>query len=152
MYVMNYKTYYNVKTLESYLYIITTHVTLYLDYLLGNSYLNNNYVVFFEYELMLSSVSCIISKYCLLLIFIGTTITFIPMQCVGFNVMPRRILDFPDTVNSWNYLSSLGSLTTLISFFLLITMFISSYCLEMIKLFHEFIFYDVTVSGKSQLM
>ena len=43
------------------------------------------------------------------------------MHCVGFNVMPRRILDFPDTLNSWNYISSLGSLTTLMSFFLIRT-------------------------------
>ena len=89
-------------------------VAFYLCIILGNIMIS-----FYECELMLSSVSCIISKYNLLLIFIGITITFIPMQCVGFNVMPRRILDFPDTVNSWNYLSSLGSLTTLISFFLL---------------------------------
>jgi heme/copper-type cytochrome/quinol oxidase subunit 1 len=41
------------------------------------------------------------------------------MHFLGFNVMPRRIPDFPDYVNCWNYMSSLGSGITLISFFLL---------------------------------
>ena len=79
----------------------------------------SSYLMFYDWELIISSVSSIISRYHLIVTFIGITVTFIPMQCVGFNVMPRRILDFPDTVNSWNYISSLGSLTTLISFFLL---------------------------------
>ena len=33
--------------------------------------------------------------------------------------LPRRIPDFPDYFNSWNYLSSIGSGITLISFFYL---------------------------------
>ena len=37
-----------------------------------------------------------------------------PMHFLGFNVMPRRIPDFPDYFNSWNYLSSIGSGITLI--------------------------------------
>jgi len=34
--------------------------------------------------------------------------------------MPRRVPDFPDILNSWNYISSIGSGITLISFFLVI--------------------------------
>jgi len=34
--------------------------------------------------------------------------------------MPRRIPDFPDILTSWNYISSIGSGITLISFFLVI--------------------------------
>ena len=43
-----------------------------------------------------------------------------PMHFLGFNLMPRRIPDFPDYFNSWNYLSSIGSGITLISFGMLI--------------------------------
>jgi len=34
----------------------------------------------------------------------------------GFNVMPRRIPDFPDSFHSWNFLSSIGSGITFLSF------------------------------------
>jgi heme/copper-type cytochrome/quinol oxidase subunit 1 len=44
----------------------------------------------------------------------GILLTFTPMHFLGFNVMPRRIPDFPDYFNSWNYLSSIGSGITLI--------------------------------------
>jgi heme/copper-type cytochrome/quinol oxidase subunit 1 len=37
--------------------------------------------------------------------------------------MPRRVPDFPDILNSWNYISSIGSGITLISFFLLVVFF-----------------------------
>jgi len=33
-----------------------------------------------------------------------------------FNVMPRRIPDFPDSFHSWNFLSSIGSGITFLSF------------------------------------
>ena len=61
-----------------------------------------------------------ISKYHLIMTFFGILLTFTPMHFLGFNVMPRRIPDFPDYFNSWNYLSSIGSGITLISFFYLI--------------------------------
>jgi cytochrome c oxidase subunit 1 len=48
--------------------------------------------------------------------FIGILITFSPMHFLGFNVMPRRIPDFPDSFHSWNFLSSIGSGITLLSF------------------------------------
>ena len=38
------------------------------------------------------------------------------MHFLGFNVMPRRIPDFPDSFHSWNFLSSIGSGITLLSF------------------------------------
>merc|ERR1712078_339377 len=42
-----------------------------------------------------------------------------PMHFLGFNVMPRRIPDFPDSFHSWNFLSSIGSGITLLSFAIL---------------------------------
>ena len=38
------------------------------------------------------------------------------MHFLGFNVMPRRIPDFPDSFHSWNFLSSIGSGITFLSF------------------------------------
>ena len=47
-------------------------------------------------NLLLSSSSTL-SLYHLHLIFIGILLTFSPMHFLGFNVMPRRILDPPAT-------------------------------------------------------
>merc|ERR1712050_296225 len=48
-----------------------------------------------------------LSLYHLVLTFVGILLTFSPMHFLGFNVMPRRIPDFPDSFHSWNFLSSI---------------------------------------------
>merc|ERR1711904_59123 len=65
---------------------------------------------------LLPSSSCTLSLYHLVLTFVGILLTFSPMHFLGFNVMPRRIPDFPDSFHSWNFLSSIGSGITLLSF------------------------------------
>ena len=65
-----------------------------------------------------------LSLYHLVCTFFGILLTFTPMHFLGFNLMPRRIPDFPDYFNSWNYLSSIGSGITLISFGMLISLLI----------------------------
>merc|ERR1712162_34100 len=65
---------------------------------------------------LLSSSSSTLSLYHLVLTFVGILLTFSPMHFLGFNVMPRRIPDFPDSFHSWNFLSSIGSGITLLSF------------------------------------
>merc|ERR1711981_629660 len=57
----------------------------------------------------LPSSSSTLSLYHLISTFIGILLTFSPMHFLGFNVMPRRIPDFPDSFHSWNFLSSIGS-------------------------------------------
>merc|ERR1711966_619084 len=64
----------------------------------------------------LPSSSSTLSLYHLVLTFVGILLTFSPMHFLGFNVMPRRIPDFPDSFHSWNLLSSIGSGITLLSF------------------------------------
>ncbi|EAA20795.1 cytochrome c oxidase subunit I-related, partial [Plasmodium yoelii yoelii] len=48
-----------------------------------------------------------------ILFFIGVVLTFLPMHFLGFNVMPRRIPDYPDALNGWNMICSIGSTMTL---------------------------------------
>merc|ERR1712189_77789 len=68
------------------------------------------------YEFPTFSSSSRNSIYHLVLTLIGILLTFSPMHFLGFNVMPRRIPDFPDSFHSWNFLSSIGSGITLLSF------------------------------------
>merc|ERR1712204_141247 len=51
----------------------------------------------------------------ILFLFFIILLTFSPMHFLGFNVMPRRIPDFPDSFHSWNFLSSIGSGITFLS-------------------------------------
>ena len=53
------------------------------------------------------------ARFHFLLSFFGINLTFTPMHFLGFNLQPRRIPDFPDNFNSWNFLSSIGSGLTL---------------------------------------
>merc|ERR1712159_693036 len=57
----------------------------------------------------LISPSSSLALYHLVLTLVGVLLTFSPMHFLGFNVMPRRIPDFPDSFHSWNFLSSIGS-------------------------------------------
>ena len=67
-------------------------------------------------KILLPSSSCTLSLYHLVSTFIGILLTFSPMHFLGFNVMARRIPDFPDSFHSWNFLSSIGSGITFLSF------------------------------------
>ena len=62
-------------------------------------------------------------RYHFIMTFFGILLTFTPMHFLGFNVMPRRIPDFPDYFHSWNFLSSIGSGITFLSFGLLLEPF-----------------------------
>merc|ERR1712097_144605 len=78
-------------------------------------------IMFFQEKILgsnnfLSSSSSSNSIYHFVLTLVGILLTFSPMHFLGFNVMPRRIPDFPDSFHSWNFLSSIGSGITLLSF------------------------------------
>merc|ERR1711953_1154253 len=67
-------------------------------------------------DLALHDTYYVVAHYHLVLTFVGILLTFSPMHFLGFNVMPRRIPDFPDSFHSWNFLSSIGSGITFLSF------------------------------------
>jgi cytochrome c oxidase subunit 1 len=74
------------------------------------------FYLYYIFPFLLYNLYSLLSLYHLIIVFIGIVLTFSPMHFIGFNIIPRRIPDCPDSFHSWNFLSSIGSGITLISF------------------------------------
>jgi heme/copper-type cytochrome/quinol oxidase subunit 1 len=55
-----------------------------------------------------------------IILFIGVNLVFLPQHNLGFNGMQRRVFDYPDSFWNMNYISSFGSIISLIASVLLI--------------------------------
>jgi hypothetical protein len=61
------------------------------------------------------------------LTFVGVNLTFFPMHFLGIAGMPRRIPDYPDIYWAWNYISSVGSLVSVIGILVFFWLILNMY-------------------------
>nr|YP_005089251.1 cytochrome c oxidase subunit I [Flustra foliacea]AEX16056.1 cytochrome c oxidase subunit I [Flustra foliacea] len=71
------------------------------------------------------------------LTFIGVNMTFFPQHFLGLAGMPRRYSDYPDSMNTWNLISSFGSTISFIGVAIFVTMVVESLSSKRVVIFGD---------------
>jgi len=111
---------------DTYYIISHFHIVLALGSLLG---LFNGTILYNELQignqgcqslnLILPTSTSMINCIWMYLSWYGISLSFLCLHYIGFTLLPRRINDYPDSLNWWNSLCSLGSGYNLLAFYII---------------------------------
>jgi cytochrome c oxidase subunit 1 len=97
----------------------TYYVVAHFHYVLSMGVVFGLFSAFYYWSdiIMCARYSEILGRFHFWITFYGVNLTFFPMHFLGLAGMPRRIPDYPDAFSGWNYVSSIGSLVSVIGLF-----------------------------------